>query len=154
MVGAQRGDTGGKAPQAKSGDTVQVHYTGRLNDGTVFDSSVERDPLQFTIGEDQVIQGFEQAVLGMSLGDSRTVEILVDDAYGPRDERLILVVDRAQLPEHIQPRVDDHLQVRRPDGGQLVVTVTEVSEQSVTMDGNHPLAGQDLTFDIELVAIE
>jgi peptidylprolyl isomerase len=139
--------------QAKQGDTVKVHYTGTLNDGTVFDSSKGREPLQFTIGEKNVIPGFEQAVVGLGLGDSVKTEIPADQAYGARDERLIAQIPRNQVPQDMQIAVNDRLQVRRPDGGMAVVTVTAVSASSVTLDGNHPLAGMDLTFDIELVAI-
>jgi peptidylprolyl isomerase len=139
--------------QAKLGDTVRVHYTGKLSDGTVFDTSSGRDPLQFTIGKAQVIPGFEKAVVGMDLGESRIAEIAVSQAYGPRDERLVLTVGKDQIPQDLQIEVNDRLQVRRPDGEALVVTVTGISEQDVTLDGNHPLAGQDLTFDIELIEI-
>ena len=139
--------------QAKSGDTVKVHYTGRLDDGTVFDSSTGRDPLQFTIGASQVIAGFERAATGMSLGESKAATFPADQAYGPRDERRVLVAKKDQLPPGRQIKVDDQLQMRRPDGRAQVVTVTAVSESDVTLDGNHPLAGKDLTFDIELVEI-
>ena len=139
--------------QAKQGDTVKVHYTGTLNDGTIFDSSQGRDPLQFTIGENSVIPGFEQAVTGLGLGESTKTEIPADQAYGARDERLITAVPRDRIPQDLKIAVDDRLQVRRPDGGMSVVTVTAVTESNVTLDGNHPLAGMDLTFDIELVEI-
>jgi len=139
--------------QAKSGDTVKVHYTGRLDDGTVFDSSTGRDPLQFTIGASQVIAGFEKAATGMSLGESKTATFPADQAYGTRDERMVMAVSRDQLPPDLKVKVDDQLQMRRPDGRAQIVTVTAVSESDVTLDGNHPLAGQDLTFDIELVEI-
>jgi len=139
--------------QAKNGDTVQVHYTGRLGDGTIFDSSRDRDPLKFTLGQHQVIPGFEQAVIGMEPGQSRTAEISVDQAYGPRDEQLLLTIGRQQVPADIEIDVGDRVQIRRRDGGTLIATIAEISETSITLDGNHPLAGQDLTFDIELVAI-
>lgn len=139
--------------QAKQGDTIHVHYTGRLNDGTVFDSSQGRGPLEFTIGQSHVVPGFEGAVVGMNPGESKTAQIPADQAYGPRDEELVLTMDRSRMPEDLDLEVDDRLQVRRKDGGLLDVTVTDISESSVTMDGNHPLAGQDLTFDIRLVEI-
>ena len=139
--------------QAKHGDTVKVHYTGKLSDGTIFDSSDGREPLEFTLGQRQVIPGFEQAVIGMDLGQSRTAEIEAAQAYGPRDERLVTQINRQQIPDDVKVSVNDRLQVRRSDGRTLVVTVTEVSETSLTLDGNHPLAGKDLTFDIELVDI-
>ncbi|MBE9514547.1 MAG: peptidylprolyl isomerase [Chloroflexi bacterium] len=140
--------------QAKDGDTVQVHYTLKLEDGTVFDTSIGGDPLQFTIGDGQLIPGFEQAVVGMSPGESKTVEIPADEAYGPYLEELVMVVDRDQLPEDLQPEVGQQLQIRQPDGQTILVKVIDVSESSVTLDANHPLAGEDLTFDIELVEIK
>ena len=139
--------------QAKQGDTVRVHYTGSLDDGTIFDSSQGRDPLEFTIGQGKVIPGFEQAVVGMDLGESRTAQIPVDQAYGPRDERMVLEIDREQVPEDIELEIGDQLQLRKRDGGMSIVTVTAMTESSVTLDGNHPLAGENLTFDIELVEI-
>jgi len=139
--------------QAKLGDTVKVHYTGKLAGGEVFETSVGRDPLEFTIGEEQVIEGFEHAVLGMELGESKTIEIPADHAYGPHDEDMVLAVDRSQIPDHVRPEIGDQLRVRQPDGETVVVTVIAISESSVTLDANHPLAGKDLTFDIELVEI-
>ena len=139
--------------QAQQGDTVRVHYTGTLSDGTVFDSSHGRDPLEFTLGQGKVIPGFEQAVIGMDLGESRTAQVPVNQAYGPRDERMVLEIDRQQVPEDVELEIGDQLQLRRRDGGMSVVTVTAMTESSVTLDGNHPLAGEDLTFDIELVEI-
>lgn len=139
--------------QAKDGDTVKVHYTGKLEDGTVFDSSVERDPLQFTIGDGQIITGFEQAVIGMNPGDSKTAKIPADDAYGQRREEMVAQVDRDQFPEHVRPKVGQHLQIRQPGGQSVIVRVTDISESSITLDANHPLAGKDLVFDIQLVEI-
>jgi peptidylprolyl isomerase len=142
-----------KMAQAKPGDTVKVHYTGKLEDGTVFDTSTDSDPLQFTIGDGQIIPGFEQAVVGMNSGESKTIKVPVDEAYGPHREEMVLVVDRNQLPADLIPEVGQQLQNRQPDGQTIVVTVTDVSESSVTVDANHPLAGKDLTFDIQLVEI-
>jgi peptidylprolyl isomerase len=139
--------------QAKQGDTVKVHYTGSLGDGTVFDSSANRSPLEFTVGQGQVIPGFETAVEGMETGDQKTVVIPAAQAYGARDEGLVVRMDRSRLSEDVDLEVDDRLQVRRPDGRIMNVTVTEITESVVTMDGNHFLAGQDLTFEIELVEI-
>jgi peptidylprolyl isomerase len=139
--------------QAKQGDTVKVHYRGSLGDGTVFDSSANRSPLEFTVGRGQVIAGFEQAVDGMEPGDQKTVVIPAAQAYGTRDERLVILMDRSRLPDDLEFEVDDRLQVRRPDGQTMNVTVSKVSESTVTLDGNHFLAGQDLTFDIELIEI-
>jgi peptidylprolyl isomerase len=139
--------------QAKSGDKVKVHYTGKLKDGTVFDSSADREPLEFTIGEGQIIPGFEQAVVGMNPGDSKVATIPVDEAYGPRRDEMMINVDKGQFPDHITPEVGQKLQMQRSDGRMIMVTVTDISEENVTLDANHPLAGQDLTFDIKLVEI-
>jgi peptidylprolyl isomerase len=139
--------------QAKAGDTVKVHFTGKLDDGTVFGSSVDNEPLEFTIGEDEIIQGFELAVIGMSPGESKAATVLVDQAYGPHNEEMVLVVERNQIPEHLKPKVGQRLEVRQADNQTIVFTVTDVSEESVTLDANHPLAGEDLFFDIQLVEI-
>jgi peptidylprolyl isomerase len=139
--------------QAKQGDTVRVHYTGKLDDGTVFDTSVDGDPLEFTIGQGQLIPGFEQAVVGMEPGQSRTTMISADEAYGPHDENMVVVVDKGQFPDNVTPEIDQELQIRQGDGRTFVVRVTDVSDAEVTLDANHPLAGEDLTFDIRLVDI-
>jgi peptidylprolyl isomerase len=139
--------------QAKNGDTVKVHYTGKLDDDTIFDTSAEREPLQFKIGEGQLIQDFELAVVGMSPGESKTVQIPSENAYGPHHEEMIMVVDRNEFPENLEPKVDQRLQVQKSDGQVFAVTVTAVSESKVTLDANHPLAGKDLTFDIQLTEI-
>jgi FKBP-type peptidyl-prolyl cis-trans isomerase 2 len=139
--------------QAKHGDTVKVHYTGKLEDGTVFDTSINRDPLQFTIGEGQIIPGFEQAVVGMNPGESKTTKVSADKAYGSHHKEEVLVVDRNQFPVDLKPEIGQKLQIRRTDGQTIVVTVTDVSESSVTLDANHPLAGKDLTFDIQLIEL-
>jgi peptidylprolyl isomerase len=138
----------------RSGDRVKVHYTGRLRDGRVFDSSTEREPLELTVGGGQVIPKFEQAVTEMKPGDERTVTIPADEAYGPRRPELMIALDREQLPQHIEPTVGQHLEVRREDGETAVVTVAEVSDAHITLDANHPLAGEDLTFDLKLVDVE
>ena len=137
--------------QAKIGDTVKVHYTGKLEDGTVFDTSNNRDPLQFTIGENQVIPGFEEAVVGIKPGESRTAKFPADKAYGPHRKEMVMVVNRNQFPVDMEPKTNQQLQISQDDGGRIVVTVTEVSESSVTLDANHPLAGKDMTFDIQLM---
>lgn len=139
--------------QAKNGDTVKVHYTGKLDDGTEFDSSNGNSPLEFTLGEGELIPGFEEAVVGMSPGESKTVRIASDQAYGPHQEEMVLVVERDQFPPHITPHLGQQLELRHPDGQAVSVTVTEVSPTGITLDANHPLAGQDLIFDIELVEI-
>jgi len=135
------------------GDTVKVHYTGRLVDGTVFETSVGSEPLEFTLGQDQMPPGFEQAVIGMQVGESKTVTIPVDQAYGPRRDDMILEISRDELPDDLEPAVGMQLQMNQGDGGIIIVTITEVSEKTIKIDANHPLAGQDLTFDIELIEI-
>lgn len=136
--------------QAKEGDTVKVHYTGTLSDGTVFDSSKDRDPLVFTIGSQQVIPGFEENVKGMGVGDSKTFTLNPGEAYGDRNDQMMVDIDRAQMPEDIDPEIGMMLQVQGQDGSVSHVTITEVTDDKVTLDANHPLAGQDLTFEIEL----
>ena len=137
----------------KTGDTVSVHYTGRLNDGTVFDSSEGREPLQFKVGDGMVIPGFEQAVTGMKVGEKKTAEIPVDQAYGPREEGLVMPVPKNQFPPEIKPEVGQQLQMGMANGQTVVVRVAEVGDETVTLDANPPLAGHDLVFDLELVAI-
>lgn len=139
--------------QAKQGDRVRVHYTGRLDDGTEFDSSQGRDPIEFTIGEGQVIPGFERAVEGMSAGESRTETLNAEEAYGARNEDMIQELDRGQLPDGMEVQVGNQLQANRPGEPPVILTVTEVNDETITVDANHPLAGQELTFDIELVEI-
>lgn len=139
--------------QAKEGDTVKVHYTGKLEDGTVFDTSTERDPLEFTIGEGEVISGFEQAVVGMAPGEKKTATIPPEEAYGPHRDDMTLTVDRDQFPEDIEPQMGQQLRVQQSDGRAAIVTISEVSESTVTLDANHPLAGRSLMFDIQLVDI-
>ena len=139
--------------RAKEGDTVKIHYTGRLQDGSVFDSSNERDPLQFNIGSGQVIPGFEEAVTGMTVGEKKTALIPCAKAYGEKDASLVMVVARKHVPAEIEPEVGQRLQVGSPSGQLLAVTVVEVSDENITLDANPPLAGEDLTFDIQLVEI-
>ena len=139
--------------QAKDSDTVRVHYMGKLDDGSVFDTSRDSDPLEFTIGTGKIITGFEHAVIGMNTGESKTVKITSDEAYGPYQKEMVAVVEREQFPDHLNPEVGQQLQIPQENGRKLIVQVTEVSESSVTLDANHPLAGKDLTFDIELVEI-
>ena len=139
--------------QAQLGDTVQVHYSGRFNDGTIFDSSQQREPLEFTLGQGQLIPGFERAVLGMTPGESKSETITPDDGYGPHRSDLCITVDRQEFPPEIQPHVGQQLQMTQNDGRVVPVVVTEVTVSEVTLDANHPLAGRDLIFDITLVAI-
>jgi FKBP-type peptidyl-prolyl cis-trans isomerase 2 len=140
-------------PEAKNGDSVKVHYTGKLKDGTVFDSSADRDPLEFKLGEGRVIPGFEKAVLGMNAGEKKTAEIGANDGYGPHRDELVAEVNRSVLPQDLEVQVGQQLQMNQPDGKTIVVEVTDVKTDSVTLDANHPLAGKDLTFEIELVEI-
>lgn len=139
--------------QAKRGNTVKVHYTGKFEDGTVFDTSKEKGPLPFTIGEGEVIPGFEEAVIGMAPGESKKIIIPAENAYGPRHEEMVLVVERQHLPEGLDPQVGQQYQIPQSEGQSIVVTVTETSDSSVTLDGNHPLAGKALTFEIELIEV-
>lgn len=135
----------------KDGDRVRVHYTGRLGNGQVFDSSRDGEPLEFTVGAGEVIPGFDEAVRGLSVGESKTVEIEPEDAYGPHRDGLVTSLSRevAQFPE--EPQVGDNFLLPLQDGTQHPVTVTEVTDTHVTIDGNHPLAGQKLIFDVELI---
>lgn len=139
--------------QAIVGNKVKVHYKGLLDDGTVFDSSHDGDPLEFTIGGKQVIPGFEDTVIGMNIGETKTSRITSDQAYGPHIEEMVVVVDRNQLPANLEPTIGQLLRFRQNDGGFIEVTVIDVSDSSVTFDGNHPLAGKDLIFEIQLVEI-
>jgi peptidylprolyl isomerase len=139
--------------QAKQGDKVQVHYTGRQNDGEVFDSSVGQAPLEFTLGGGEVIPGFENGVVGMSVGEKRTVAIPPDEGYGPYEEQMVLEVGRDQFPDEMSPTVGQQLTIRQDGGQAFSVVVVAVGDEVVTLDANHPLAGQTLTFEIELVSI-
>ena len=139
--------------QAKSGDTVKVHYTGKFEDGTEFATSINDGPLQFTIGEGQVISGLEQAVIGMSPGEAKTAEILADQAYGHYQENKVVEVSRDRFPPHLELQIGTVLRMRKAGGEKIRRIVTTVSETSVTLDANHPLAGEDLTFDLELIEI-
>jgi len=139
--------------QAKLGDTVKVHYTGKLDDGTVFATSTKREPFRFVIGGERIIPGFEEAVIGMSPGESKTMEVPADNAFGPYYEELVRTIERNKFPEDLEPEVGQRLNLSESDGREIVVTVSDLSESSVTLDANHPLAGEDLVFDIRLVEI-
>lgn len=138
---------------AKLGDTVRVHYRGSLADGSVFDSSEGSEPLEFTIGKRQVLAGFEQAVIGMREGDIRTVTIPPDRAYGPHDKELMVDVLRAEVPPGLDPRVGQQFEVEQDGKTPLVVRVAAMTDTSLTLDANHPLAGEALTFRIEFVRL-
>ena len=139
--------------EAKSGDTVNIHYTGTLADGSQFDSSAGRDPLQFTVGAGQVIPGFDAAVTGMSVGEKKKVTIPADQAYGQPDPRAVQAIPRENIPDEIPLEVGLQLQAQGPQGQPIPVTVVEITDAEVTLDANHRLAGEDLTFDLELVSI-
>ena len=139
--------------QAKTGDTVKIHYTGTLEDGTEFDSSAGREPLEFSLGSGQVIAGFDTAVDGMAVGDSKTVTIQPAEAYGDRHDQLVQEVPKSALPDDMKPEVGMQLQSQSPDGQVMNLVIAEVAEESITVDANHPLAGQALTFALELVEI-
>jgi peptidylprolyl isomerase len=139
---------------AQSGDTVRVHYTGTLEDGTRFDSSEGREPLEFTLGDGEVIAGFEEAVQGMDPGDTRTVTLPADDAYGQRHDHMILELDRDQLPPEREPEVGDEVVLGTDEGHRIPALIVDVKEDTVVVDANHPLAGEDLTLEIELVDIQ
>ena len=140
--------------QAKSGDTVKVHYHGRLTDGTTFDSSEGREPLEFTVGNGDVIKGFDEGVSGMAIGDKKTVHIPADDAYGQKDDDRIVDFPKANFPPDLKPEAGMQLNMTNGSGQIIPVIIVEVGEDTVTLDANHPLAGQDLVFDIELVEIK
>jgi len=139
--------------QAKSGDTVRIHYTGTLQDGSVFDSSEGRDPLEFQLGSGQVIPGFDDGVTGMTVGEKKTIEIPCDQAYGAINPQAMQDVPRAEIPDHIPLDLGTQLQVQAGNGQTMMVVVANVTEDTVTLDANHPLAGKDLTFALELVEI-
>jgi peptidylprolyl isomerase len=137
----------------RSGDTVKVHYTARLDDGRILDSSKERQPMEVTIGEGKPFPGFDDALTQMELGEERTVTIPADRGYGPHRPELVLAVDRTKFPNDIQPHVGQQLQVRDEQGQVSVVTVADVSDKQVTLDANHPLAAHDLTLELQLVEV-
>lgn len=139
--------------QAKQGDTVKIHYTGKLEDETVFDSSVNREPLQFTIGAGKIIPGVEQGIIGMSPGESKTVKVSSDEAYGPHRPELVEEIERKKLPNYLKLKAGKMLQIQQPNGQTIRVLITNVTESKVTLDGNHPLAGKELIFDIQLLEI-
>ena len=139
--------------QVKSGDTVSVHYHGKLTDGSTFDSSEGREPLQFTVGQGQVIKGFDVALVDMIVGDKKTVQIPVNDAYGERRDDMLMEYPKNDFPPDMKPEAGMQLQMSDNQGNVFPVVIAEVLEDAVVLDANHPLAGQDLVFDIELVSI-
>jgi len=139
--------------QANSGDTVRIHYTGTLTDGSTFDSSTGRDPLEFQLGSGQIIPGLDNAIQGMNVGETDKVTIPAAEAYGPHNPDAVQTVPRTDIPAEIDLAPGLTLNAQRPDGQAMPVKVVEVTDTQVTLDANHPLAGEDLTFDVELVAV-
>jgi len=138
----------------KNGDTVRVHYHGRLTNGTTFDSSEGREPLEFKVGAGMVIKGFDNGVVDMTIGEKRTLNIPVEEAYGPKNDELIMEFPKSNIPSDLNPQVGMDLQMSNPQGQVFPVKVAAVGEESITLDANHPLAGEALIFDIELVEIK
>ncbi len=140
--------------EAKNGDTVKVHYQGKLKDGTIFDdSNVRKEPLIFTLGKSGIISGFEKAVIGMRPGQDKKVEVSPGEGYGPHRPDLVMTVSRKNLPPDLNPQVGQQLSVSQDEKQYAVVTVTDIKDDTVTLDANHPLAGKDLVFDIKLLEI-
>ena len=139
--------------QAKSGDTVKIHYKGKFDDGSVFDSSEGRDPLEFEIGSGNIITGVEEAVVGMQPEETKEAKIPPEKGYGEYRDDMVIEVEKTQFPEHIDPEPGQQLELQQPDGQKVTVTVTNVGEEKVTLDANHPLAGKDLNFEITLQEI-
>ena len=139
--------------QAKQGDTVRVHYTGTLNNGQIFDSSKSREPLEFTLGSGMVIPGFDAAVTGLAPGETVTTTIPTAEAYGPYNKEMVADIEKQNIPADFDLAVGQRLQMQVPNGDAMAVTVTDIKGDIVTLDGNHPLAGQDLTFELELVEV-
>ncbi len=140
--------------QVKQNDTVKVHYTGKLADGQVFDTSEGKEPIEFTLGQGQLIPGFEKGLLDMKINEKKTVNIPKEEAYGEPRTELVQEVEKSQLPEEIKPEVGMGLVSKTPDGQEMNLVVSEVKEDTIVVDGNHPLAGKDLIFDLEVVEIK
>ena len=144
----------GNMTKAKTGDKVKVHFEGYLEDGTVFGSSMDDEPFEFAIGEKNMLPGFENAVIGMQKGDTKTITLPPEEAYGPHKKELVSVMERSGFPQEVQLEVGKRLRVRTQDGKYTVVTIKDFTEDSIVLDENDPLAGKALTFKIELVEIE
>ena len=139
--------------QAKNGDTVKVHFTGRLENGEVFVKSEEDQPVELALGTGELIPGVERAIVGMEVGEKKTITVPPEQAYGPRREEVVAEVKKSDLPEHVTPAIGKGLRIRRSDGDDIHVIISEITENTVILDGNHPLAGVTLFFDLELVGI-
>ena len=139
--------------KVEKGNTVRVHYTGKFENGGIFDTSVNRTPLEFIVGNGQVIKGFDEAVIGMKIGEKKTVNIPFEEAYGPHMDELVFTFEKQSLPENLNPEIGQKLQLVTGDGKRVNVTIIAVSETDITLDANHPLAGKNLVFEIELVEI-
>jgi len=142
-----------KMGKVEKGNTVRVHYTGKFENGEIFDTSVNRTPLEFIVGNGQVIKGFDEAVIGMKIGEKKTVNIPFEEAYGPHMDELVFTFEKQSLPENLNPEIGQKLQLVTGDGKRVNVTIIAVSETDITLDANHPLAGKNLVFEIELVEI-
>ncbi len=140
--------------QAKTGDTVKVDFTGKLEDGQVFGSTEGKDPLEFKIGEGKIIPGIENEIQGMNEGDKKTVNVSPDKAYGPYRDELIEEVEKEKFPTDVDPEVGQAFEIPQPQGQPMIVRVTDIKDDKITLDGNHPLAGKDLVFELELLEIE
>jgi len=139
--------------EAKFGDTVKVHYVAKTKDYIIFDSTIQKEPLEFTIGDGQIIPAFEKALVGMKENEKKTITLISEDAFGPYLEELITTIDRTQLPANLSIKKGQQLQIQQPDGQVMLVKVVDITDQNVTFDANHPLAGKDITFDIHLIHI-
>jgi len=138
----------------ENGQKVKIHYAGTLDDGTLFDSSVGRDPLEFEVGAGMVIPGFETGVVDMAVGEKKAIHIPSEEAYGDRRDDMVMEFERSQLPEGVEPEVGMGLEMQSPEGQTIPVQITEVGETAITIDANHPLAGQNLNFELELVEVD
>ena len=138
---------------AKKGDVVKVEYKGKIEEGTVVSRTPDDETLRFTIGDGKMMPGFERAVIGMHEGESKTVEIKAKDGFGPYREELVMTVERSEWPEDVEPKIGEQLEMQREDGHTIVAEITGITDDTVELDANHPLAGKDLTFDIELKSI-
>jgi peptidylprolyl isomerase len=137
----------------QSGDTIKIHYSGRLTDGTLFDSSSGRSPLEFTVGSGSVIKGFDEGVQGMTVGEKKTIEIPFLEAYGPEDPSMIIEFPAERLPEDMKPEIGMQLTMNNAEGQQFPVVISGITNENIILNANHPLAGKDLIFDLELVEI-